>query len=77
MSQADADNLAQQIGEIRRDLTAAQMDDAFGRLARDAWMAAAGASESIAEWERLTPETRAPWIATAQAVRKAEQELRR
>jgi hypothetical protein len=51
------------------------MDDSFGRLAREEWMAAAGASESIAEWEQLRPETRLPWIVTAQAVRKAEQEL--
>jgi hypothetical protein len=76
-SQADADNLCQLIGEIRRDSTAEQLDDSFGRLAREAWMAAAGASESIAEWERLKPEAQRPWIVTAQAVRKAERELRR
>jgi len=74
-TQADADNLAQQIVEFCRDATDEQIDDAFGRLARGVWMASY--LQRVTPWEQMTPGAREPWILAAKAVRMAEQELQR
>jgi hypothetical protein len=72
-TQNEADQQAQQIGEIRRDSSAEQLADAFGRIARDAYWDAA--SVACVMWEKVHPGERKLWIAAAAAVRKAEKEL--
>jgi hypothetical protein len=74
-TQDEADQQAQQIGEIRRDSTAEQLDEAFGRIAYEAFYSALENVLPPRAWEKDTLRMRAPWIAAAAAVRKAEQEL--
>lgn len=72
-SQAEADEQGHQIGEIRRKSGADQTADAFGRLAWDRWRAAMQCD--FPPWDKLAAIERTAWIASAAAVRKAEQDL--
>lgn len=73
-TQADADNLGQQIGEIRRDSTEAQLDDAFGRINYTRFHDRIGGW--FARWEDIEPEERHAWIVAAKAVRAEDRKLR-
>ena len=73
-TQADSDNLGQQIGEIRRNSTEAQLDDAFGRIAYTRFHDRIGGW--FARWEDIEHDEKQAWIAAAAAVLKAERELR-
>lgn len=73
-TQAEADEIGHQIGETGRKADREATDDSFGRINCDAFYAAIGMQDL--PWERLEDEFKAPWIAAAAAVRKAEQELR-